>query len=423
MSPATHDVAVIGGGIVGLATAYQLLQVHPRTRLVVLEKERALAQHQTGHNSGVIHSGIYYKPGSFKARLCVEGARQMVRFCQEHSIKYELCGKVVVATHQEELPRLQALYERGVANGVPGLELVGPERLRELEPHVAGIRGIWSPATGIADYPGVAEVLAAQVQARGGEVRTGAGVQAITRHNGAFVLQTSGGEVQARQLINCAGLHADRVARMAGARPDVRIVPFRGEYYFVRPERRHLVRNLIYPVPDPRFPFLGVHFTRTVHGDVEAGPNAVLALRREGYRKSAVRPGDVWAVVSYAGFWRMAARYWRVGLREVYRSLVKRVFVQDLQRLVPDIRGEDVAPGGAGVRAQALDPTGALVDDFRIVETPGAIHVLNAPSPAATASLAIGRYIVGLAERAFELGGSPTVSAPPAGEGPGHGRN
>jgi len=398
-----YDVAIVGGGIVGLATARALLEAAPRTRLVILEKEAALGQHQTGHNSGVIHSGIYYRPGSFKARLCVEGARLMTEFCARQGIRVEPVGKVIVATDPAELPRLQALFERGTANGVRGLALIDPDRLREREPHAAAIRAIHSPATAIVDYSEVAAALARELVAAGATVETRARV--LAAHHGAdgFLLTTSRSEVRARRLVNCAGLYSDVVARLAGAAPDVRIIPFRGEYYLLRPERRDLVRGLIYPVPDPEFPFLGVHFTRTVHGEVEAGPNAVLAFAREGYQFGRVHVGELGRTLGYRGFWAMARRYWRTGGYEVFRSLSRRAFVRALQRLVPAIGAGDVVRGGAGVRAQAVTPEGALVDDFRIVEAPDAIHVLNAPSPAATASLAIGRHIAGLATRAFDL--------------------
>ncbi|HXG01912.1 MAG TPA: L-2-hydroxyglutarate oxidase [Candidatus Binatia bacterium] len=397
------DVAVVGAGIVGLATVWALTERAPRTRVVVLEKEPGVGRHQTGHNSGVIHAGIYYRPGSAKARLCVEGGRLLTEFCDRHGIRWERCGKVIVATRPDELPRLAALYERGVANGVPGLALIGPERVRELEPHAAALQAIHSPHTGIVDYREVAAALAAEAERRGVTIETGAGVEAIGRAGDGFVLGTPRCEVAARRLINCAGLYADLVARRAGAAADVRIVPFRGEYYHLRPERRHLVRALIYPVPDPAFPFLGVHFTRTVHGEVEAGPNAVLAFAREGYRFGRVNPRELLGTLTYRGFWAMARRYWRTGAYEMYRSLSKAAFVRALQRLVPDLRPEDVVRGGSGVRAQAVSPDGSLVDDFRIVETADAVHVLNAPSPAATASLAIGRHIAALAADRFGL--------------------
>jgi L-2-hydroxyglutarate oxidase LhgO len=398
-----YDVAIVGGGIVGLAAARALAARAPRSRLVVLEKEARLASHQTGHNSGVLHSGIYYRPGSAKARLCVEGAQLLREFAAGHGIAIERCGKVIVATDPSELPRLQALYERGVANGVQGLVLVGPARLRELEPHAAGLRAIHSPATAIIDFGAVADALARDLAEGGVAIRTGARVTAVVHAGDGLELATPSGPVSARRLVNCAGLYADVVARLAGATPDVRIVPFRGEYYLLRAERRHLVRGLIYPLPDPEFPFLGVHFTRTVHGEVEAGPNAVLAFAREGYRWTRIAPGELAGTLAYRGFWTMARRYWRTGAYEMFRSLSKGAFVRALQRLVPDVRVEDVVPGGAGVRAQAVGPDGSLVDDFRIIMAAEAIHVLNAPSPAATASLAIGRHIAARAAETFGL--------------------
>jgi len=398
-----YDVAIIGGGIVSLATARALSERAPRARLAIVEKEAKLAQHQTGHNSGVIHSGIYYKPGSYKARLCVEGARLMSEFCAEHGIRVERCGKVIVATRAEEIPRLQTLYERGTANGVAGLALIDPPRLRELEPHAAALKGIHSPNTAIVDYGEVATAFARELTGRGVTIETNAEVTAIRRAGDEFELTTPRLTVRARRVVNCAGLYSDVVARMAGAATDVRIIPFRGEYYFIKPERRSLVRGLIYPVPDPEFPFLGVHFTRTVHGDVEAGPNAVLAFAREGYRFGRVNPAELAGTLTYPGFWAMARRYWKTGAYEVYRSLSQGAFVRALQRLVPDLRPDDVVRGGAGVRAQAVTRDGSLVDDFRIVEAADAIHVLNAPSPAATASLAIGRHIATLAAERFGL--------------------
>jgi L-2-hydroxyglutarate oxidase LhgO len=397
----TYDIAVVGGGIVGLATARALLEKAPGTSLVVLEKEPALATHQTGHNSGVIHSGIYYKPGSHKARLCVEGVELMTRFCAEHGIRVDRVGKVIVATSPDELPRLQTLFERGTANGVPGLRMIDAGRLREIEPHASALAGIHSPNTSIVDYRQVCEALAADLVARGVSFEKSFAVASITRTGGVIELRAPARAVTARRMINCAGLHSDRVARMAGAAPDVQIIPFRGEYYMVRPERHDLVRGLIYPVPDPEFPFLGVHFTRTVHDEVEAGPNAVLAFAREGYTLGTVHPRDLADTLGFGGFWAMARRYWRMGSYEMFRSLSKGAFVRALQRLVPAIQPDDVTPGGAGVRAQAVARDGTLVDDFRIVADAYAIHVLNAPSPAATASLAIGRHIASLAAEAF----------------------
>jgi L-2-hydroxyglutarate oxidase len=398
----SSDITIIGGGIIGLATAMALTERYPRARLSILDKEPKIAAHQTGHNSGVIHSGIYYKPGSLKAKLCVEGARLMKAFCTEHGIHWEPCGKLIVATDDNELPRLQSIYERGQANGLSGLKILEAEEVRGIEPHCQAVRAIAVPETGIVDYIQVAGKMGELLEKRGVEIMTGAGVTAIRRSSGqGLVLETPRGAVATRFLVNCAGLYSDEVARLMGIQPEVRIIPFRGEYYMLRPDRRSLVRNLIYPVPDPEFPFLGVHFTRTVHGDVEAGPNAVLAFAREGYTLGTIRPGEVLGMLGYRGFWSMAARYWKMGVYEMYRSASKAAFVRSLQKLVPDIRAADIARGGAGVRAQAVAPTGALVDDFKISVTEGAVHVVNAPSPAATASLAIGRHIAGLAGDTF----------------------
>ncbi len=396
-----YDVAIVGGGIIGLSTAMHLTQRFPSLRVATLEKETELATHQTGHNSGVIHSGIYYRPGSHKANFCVAGVQKLLNFCDENEIEYERCGKVIVATDESELGRLDNLYQRGVANGVAGLEIIGPERLREIEPHAAGIRALWAPGTGIADYVKVAQVYASKFAHSGGDIFTGVPVHRITRDGTALALETPKGTVQAGHIINCAGLHADRVAAMIEDRVDVRIVPFRGEYYTLRPESHHLVSGLIYPVPDPRFPFLGVHYTRNIQGSIEAGPNAVLALSREGYRKSDLNLGDTLGTLVYPGFWRMTAKHWRTGLSETRRSYSKDIFLRDLQRLLPEIREEDLAPGGSGVRAQAVAGNGALLDDFNIIRGREAVHVLNAPSPGATSSLAIGEHIVELAAEAF----------------------
>ncbi len=395
------QVVVIGGGIVGLSTALALTKASPPVRPLVLEKERDVAAHQTGHNSGVIHSGIYYKPGSLKARYTVAGARQLVEFCKAEGIAHDICGKVVVATDESELPRLEELHRRGVANEVPGgVELIGPERLREIEPHAAGIRALHVPATGIVDYIGVARRYAELVRERGGEVRTGVRVTALKRDSGEWAIETDAGVIRARRLINCAGLYSDEVARRAGCRPPVRIVPFRGEYYKLAPQRESLVKGLIYPVPDPAFPFLGVHFTRMIRGGVEAGPNAVLSFKREGYRKTDFDAREAWGTLSFPGFWRLASKYWRTGAGEFYRSFSKAAFVRALQRLLPELRAADLQPGGSGVRAQAIEPSGVLVDDFSIQAIDGIIHVLNAPSPAATASLPIGQAI---ADQALEF--------------------
>ncbi len=397
------DIAIIGGGIVGLATTLALTEAHPRARLVILDKEPRIATHQTGHNSGVIHSGAYYKPGSLKARLCVEGAKLMKRFCDELGIKWDGCGKLIVATDEAELPRLQTIQERAAANGLAGLKRISGAEVVAYEPHCRALSALLVPETGIVDYGQVAERMAGVIRDHGVEIMTSAEVTAIRRDGAGLVLETAKGVVHTRHLINCAGLYSDRVAEMMGIRPEVRIIPFRGEYYMLKPERRSLVKNLIYPVPDPEFPFLGVHFTRTIHGDVEAGPNAVLAFAREGYSLGTVRPTELLGTLGYSGFWSMARRYWRMGGYELYRSASKAAFVASLQKLIPEIEARDIERGGAGVRAQAVSPDGSLVDDFKISVTPGAVHVVNAPSPAATASIAIGRHIAGLAADALAL--------------------
>lgn len=406
-----HDVAIVGGGIVGLATALALSRRAPGLKLVILEKEPAVGTHQTGRNSGVLHAGLYYRPGSLKARLCVEGKRRMEAFCQEHGVPYERCGKVVVATEERELPVLQQLFERGSANGVPGLELIGPGRLRELEPEAAGLAALYSPGTGIVDFRQVAAAMARLLAVRGVQVLTGARVLGVRRSDREAQVETTAGAVACRLLVNCAGLYSDVVARLAGDDPGVRIVPFRGEYYLLRPERRGLVRNLIYPVPDPALPFLGVHFTRMVSGEVEAGPNAVLALAREGYSWGRLNARELWGTLRYAGFRAVARRYWRTGLYEMWRSLSQRAFVASLRRLVPAVTTQDVVRGGAGVRAQAVAPDGRLLDDFHIVEAPRAVHVLNAPSPAATSSLAIGDYVADIVARRLQGDGGVAGAA------------
>jgi L-2-hydroxyglutarate oxidase len=402
MNPKIFDIAIVGGGIVGMATAWLLVRRFG-VSLVVLEAEDHLAAHQTGNNSGVIHSGLYYKPGSQKARNCVEGRESLYRFCQEHGIAHDRCGKVVVAVEERELPALEELERRGLANGLKGLKRLGPEEIRAYEPHVQGIAGLHVPETGIADYKGVTNKYGELVKRAGGEVRLNARVLAVHRHPGEIVLETRAGEARAKYLIGCGGLEADRVARLSGLEPGLLIVPFRGEYYELVPERRFLVKNLIYPVPDPRFPFLGVHFTRMFYGAIEAGPNAVLALKRTGYSWRSISPRDLWEMARYGGFWRMARKYMKTGVGEFYRSLSKHAFHRALARLIPELKIEDIYPAGAGVRAQALEPSGALVDDFRFVEAERMIHVLNAPSPAATASLAIGNSIADLAGKNFEL--------------------
>jgi (S)-2-hydroxyglutarate dehydrogenase len=397
------DCAIIGGGIVGLATAMRFSRAFPGLRLLVLEKEQTVGRHQTGHNSGVIHSGIYYKPGSLKAKLCVEGAAAMCSFCRENGIAFEICGKVIVATNNDEIPRLHALLERGQANGIAGLKMLDPAQVREIEPNCGGVAWLHVPGTGITNYEKVCQKYADIVVANGGQVKTSTEVKQVLLRSAEMVIETNQGSFLTRFAINCAGLHSDRVTEMSGVQPQVRIVPFRGEYYDLTPERKHLVRNLIYPVPDLRFPFLGVHFTRRISGEVDAGPNAVLAFKREGYRKTDFNLRDISETLSYVGFWRMAAKYWRDGSGEFYRSIRKSAFVKALQTLVPDVRNSDLVSDGSGVRAQALRPDGSLVDDFQFVCTGRMLHVWNVPSPAATASLAIGREIVRMAEEGFGL--------------------
>ncbi len=392
----TCEAAVIGGGIVGLATAMALTERGCRS-VVVLEAEDHLAAHQTGHNSGVIHSGLYYKPGSAKARNCAEGREAMYRFCADHGIPHERCGKLVVATDERELGPLAELEHRGNANGLKGIKRLDASGLKEYEPHVAGIAGLHVPETGIVDYKAVCAAYARIVQERGGEVRTQWKVVSCKRDGAELVLGTTAGEVRARCLINCSGLQCDRVARLCGVDPGVKIIPFRGEYYELAPSAQHLVRDLIYPVPDPNLPFLGVHFTRMIKGGIEAGPNAVLAFRREGYRFSNFSLRDVLEMIGFKGFWKMARRFWKIGAAEMYRSLSKRTFWHSLQKLVPAVGFHDIVRAGAGVRAQAVDRDGKLLDDFRIVTAERMIHVLNAPSPAATASIAIGQSIADLA--------------------------
>ncbi len=392
----SRRVLIVGGGIVGLATAYRLQEKFPAARITVLEKEKEVGQHQTGHNSGVLHCGLYYQPGSSKARLAVSGIRQMVAFCQENSIPHDVCGKLVVAADETEVPRLRALEERGHANGLEGLRWLSPAEMREIEPHVGGVAALRVPQEGIVDYPKVCETLAAKLSKCGADVITGAYVQRLQRAQNGWLARTPKGEFAADFLITCAGLHSDRVAELAGERREMRILPFRGEYYKLKPARQHLVRHLIYPVPDPRFPFLGVHFTRLIRGGIEAGPNAVLAFAREGYRKVDVSLRDLFDALTYNGLWRFLQRYPSTAWFELRRSLSKKLFCRSLQRLVPEIQPEDLDTGGSGVRAQAISPAGEIVHDFSLIARPNALHVLNAPSPAATASLAIGAEIVSM---------------------------
>jgi L-2-hydroxyglutarate oxidase len=387
------DVVVVGGGIVGLATAYRLIEARPALRIAILEKEQELATHQSGHNSGVLHAGLYYQPGSLKARLCHEGKAAVEAFAEAHDVPFERCGKLVVALDETELERLAALRERAVANGVPGLEEVGPERIREIEPHAAGIRGLWSPETGIVDFRRVALAMADDLRGRGVEILTGREVRGLDERADEAVLSTAAGEVRATVVVACAGLQADRVAARGGTRDGPRIVPFRGDYYTLTPDARGLVRGLIYPVPDPRFPFLGVHFTKRIDGQVWAGPNAVLAFAREGYRRRDINPRDLLETLANPGFLRLAGRYLRTGLGEMWRDWWKPAFVRELQRYVPEIRADQLRFGPSGVRAQALARDGTLVDDFILGGSARILHVRNAPSPAATSSLAIGAML------------------------------
>ena len=389
----TYDVVIVGGGIVGLATTFRLLEARPQLKVLLVEKEAKLAAHQTGNNSGVLHSGLYYKPGSEKARLSVAGLQQMTAFCREHGVAHEICGKIVVATSPEELPRLDNLWERGNANGLLGLQKLNPVQIREIEPHATGLSAIRVPQEGIVDYPGVSEKLGELVRKAGGEIKLGTRVLKIISDGGEKVVETSAGNFRAKFVVTCGGLHADRLVKAAGQRPSVKIIPFRGEYYQLKKNRQHLVRHLIYPVPDPKFPFLGVHFTRLIHGGVEAGPNAVLAFAREGYKWTDVNLRDLAESLCFPGLWKFLAKYPSLCGYEIRRSLSKAEFTRSLQKLVPDIREADLEVGGAGVRAQAMTPAGSLIEDFHFEEAAGTLHVINAPSPAATASLAIGQKI------------------------------
>ena len=388
------DYLVIGGGVVGLASAWRLQTMQPGSRVCVLEKEPEVGSHQSSHNSGVLHCGLYYKPGSIKAILAVRGIRQMVEFCREADIDHEVCGKLVVACNDTELERLRKLEERGRQNGLEGIEFLGREAMLEREPNVGGIAALRVPQEGIVDYPAVCSELKRRITANGGDVQTGARVTRLKQRGGEWIARTPKGECAGRYLVNCAGLHCDRVAGLAGEKRETRIVPFRGEYYKLVEGSEGLVRHLIYPVPDPQFPFLGVHFTRLIHGGIEAGPNAVLAFAREGYRKTDVNVRDLWDAVTYSGLWRFVVKYPRMTALELWQSLSKRRFCKELQKLVPIIRVTDIEPGGAGVRAQAMAREGNLIQDFCLIQRPAALHVLNAPSPAATASLAIGEEIV-----------------------------
>lgn len=392
-----YDIAIIGGGIVGLATAYRLLTAKPGLKVVILEKEDHVAAHQTGHNSGVIHSGLYYKPGSLKAVNCINGYKMLLEFCDANEIPYDLCGKIVVATSSPELSQLNALYERGQQNGLKGIIRLNESEIKEREPNCSGISGLFVPQTGIISYKKVCSVLTDKIEKSDGELVFNCKVTGIDLKEEHCIVKSEKGEVETKLVINCAGLYSDKVAEFTEPNLDTRIIPFRGEYYMIKPEKQHLVKNLIYPVPDPNFPFLGVHFTRMIEGGVEAGPNAVFAFKREGYKKTDFDFGDLWNSLSWPGFRKIALKYWKTGFGEYYRSYSKTAFTKALQKLVPDIKKEDLIPAGSGVRAQACDRTGGLLDDFKIVEKAGIINILNAPSPAATSSLSIGQTVAELA--------------------------
>jgi (S)-2-hydroxyglutarate dehydrogenase len=386
-------VAIAGAGIIGLATAHQIVCRYPRVQVLVLEKETGPARHQTGNNSGVLHCGLYYKPGSQKAKLAVQGIRRMVEFCERHDVRHEICGKLVVATEPEEIPRLHELLERGTANGLQGLCLLDSEQIREYEPHAAGLAAIRVPEEGIVDFKAATVAMASEVLSHGGQVHYSSEIFKL-QSSGAWRISTASGDYDADFLINCGGLHCDRLSTMAGNHDAMRIVPFRGEYYKLKPSSQYLVRNLIYPVPDPKFPFLGVHFTRLINGGIEAGPNAVLAFAREGYKHTDVRLRDTFETLTYPGFWRFLLRYPSMCWHEFHRSFSKALFCRSLQKLVPEVQLDDLMEGGAGVRAQALSPSGELMQDFYFVRQATALHVLNAPSPAATASLAIADAVI-----------------------------
>ena len=416
-----YDAIVVGGGIVGLATARELLQRVPSLKIAVVEKELNLGQHQTGHNSGVLHTGLYYTPGSLKAKTCVAGRQAMIEYCSEKGIPFSLSGKLIVALEESELPRLQNLYERGLANGVPGLEMIDQERIREIEPFAAGIKAVWSPNTGVVNYKQVIHSLAEDITQAGGEILLGWKLIALQQggqQDGTVLMlentaPTAGGvqkELHARYVVTCGGLQSDIISRMTGAGQDVKIIPFRGDYYLLRPEKRHMVRSMIYPVPDPQFPFLGVHFTRLLSGEVKAGPNAVLAFAREGYGRKDVNLRELWESLTYPGFHRLALKYWRMGMMEMYRDYVKGAYVRALQRYMPEITADDLLPGPSGVRAQALMKNGKLVDDFLIYHGDNVTHVQNAPSPAATSSLMIAHSVVDEVEKRFDMHSSKIIA-------------
>lgn len=400
----TYDIAIVGGGIVGLATGRELLMRHPHLRLVILEKDDMLATQQTGHNSGVIHSGIYYKPGSLKARLCAEGRRLLWDYCDKKQIEYKGVGKLIVATEERELPLLEDLYQRGLANGIEGLEVIDATEIERREPYCRGIKAIYSPVTGIVDYGLVARTYGDDVKAMGGDIFVGREVKSIERRNGVSLIKTPKGEYEAKYVITCGGLQSDRLAKMTGGKSDPKIVPFRGDYLILKPEKRYLVKGNIYPVPDPSFPFLGVHFTPRMNGDIWLGPNAVLAFAREGYTFSTINPGDLLETLTYPGFIKLASKYFSTGMGEMYRDVVRSAYVKALQRYIPELKVEDTLPGPSGVRAQAMMADGTQVDDFVFEGDEGVVHVRNAPSPAATSSLAIGKYISDDVDKRFGLG-------------------
>ena len=405
----TYDIAIVGGGIVGLATGRELLARHPHLKLIVLEKEDVLASHQTGHNSGVIHSGIYYKPGSLKAQLCTEGRKSLWEYCDAKQIPYKNVGKLIVATEESELKNLDELYQRGIANGIQGLEIVDEAGIREREPYCRGIKAIFSPVTGIVDYGIVARSYGEDIKAAGGEVETGREVTGMDRKGGVSILHTKKGDLEAKYVIACGGLMADRLAKMSGASPDPKIVPFRGDYLILKPEKRYLVKGNIYPVPDPSFPFLGVHFTPRMNGDIWLGPNAVLAFAREGYNFTTINFSDLFETLTYSGFIKMASKYFSTGMGEMYRDVLRSAYVKALQRYIPELHVEDTQTGPSGVRAQAMMSDGSMVDDFVFDGDDGVVNVRNAPSPAATSSLAIGRYVSDEADKRFGLGTTAAV--------------
>lgn len=389
----SYHTIILGAGIIGLATAYQILKKDPSTKLAILEKESEIATHQTGHNSGVIHTGIYYKPGSLKAKNCVKGVELLLDFCQKHDIPYNLCGKLIVATTKDEIPKLHELYQRGVQNGVQDLKLIKKDEIRKIEPFAKGIEAIHSPNTGIVDYKLVSQKLLEEILNLNGTIHLGHKVLNISENETEIIIQTNQGELSTQKLINCCGLYSDVIARKSGFKFKEKIIPFRGEYYFLDPKVSHVLNGLIYPVPNPKFPFLGVHLTKRISGEVEVGPNAVLALAKEGYSKKNLDIREIAQYANYSGFWAMSARYWKVGLYELYRSYSKQQFLKDIQKLVPEIQNKDLKKGGSGVRAQVVSPIGKMVDDFLIVSSKRALHVLNAPSPGATSSLAIGEFL------------------------------